>query len=271
MIAVLGGSGFVGGEVANLLCALNVRTRAFSSKDVDLLDATSVSLAAETLNAADAIVFASAIAPCRTISDLRSNLLMVENLVAFVNPDTHVVYVSSDAVYADTDKPINEGSEVTPISMHGLMHISREFILESHFKSLSVVRPTLIYGKNDPHNGYGPNKFTRKAENNEKIELFGEGEEIRDHIHVNSVAAIISELAQQKVCGVFNAVSGFGITFREVAEIVISITGSTSEISSVERNGPMPHNGLRIFDATKVRTNFPQIELGSFADGYSKY
>ncbi len=271
MIAVLGGSGFVGGEVSNVLRACDEQVQAISSKDVNLLDKASVSQAADALNAADSLIITSAIAPCKTVSDLRSNLLMAENLVECVNPSVHAVYVSSDAVYEDSDKPIDESSEVSPTSLHGLMHISREFIFKSHFNCLAVVRPTLIYGKNDPHNGYGPNQFTRKALNNENIELFGQGEEIRDHVHVNVVGSIIAELARQKHVGVFNAVSGFGISFKEVAETVISIMGSKSQVSSVERNGPMPHKGFRVFDTSKVRKTFADIKLENFADGYAKY
>ena len=29
--------------------------------------------------------------------------------------------------------------------------------------SLCFLRPTLIYGSKDPHNGYGPNRFMRQA------------------------------------------------------------------------------------------------------------
>ena len=53
----------------------------------------------------------------------------------------------------------------------------------------SILRPTLIYGEGDPHNGYGPNKFMRLAKKNEDILLFGKGEELRDHININETLA----------------------------------------------------------------------------------
>ena len=28
---------------------------------------------------------------------------------------------------------------------------------------VGILRPTLVYGANDPHNGYGPNRFRRLA------------------------------------------------------------------------------------------------------------
>ena len=38
-----------------------------------------------------------------------------------------------------------------------------EIFLKINFpKKVSIFRPTLVYGANDPHNGYGPNKFKEK-------------------------------------------------------------------------------------------------------------
>ena len=54
-----------------------------------------------------------------------------------------------------------------------------------------IVRPTLVYGPNDPHNGYGPNQFIRLAQSNKNITLFGKGEERRDHIHIKDVGKVI--------------------------------------------------------------------------------
>ena len=74
-------------------------------------------------------------------------------------------------------------------SLHGLMHLVREKILLNIAKNnLCILRPTLIYGEKDPHNGYGPNQFVRRAMKNFSIELFGKGEEKRDHIWVNDLA-----------------------------------------------------------------------------------
>ena len=61
---------------------------------------------------------------------------------------------------------------------------------------------TLIYGKNDPHNGYGPNSFNRLLDKNENIKLFGEGEEKRDHVYVNDVAELSFRMIFSNFTGV---------------------------------------------------------------------
>ena len=68
------------------------------------------------------------------------------------------------------------------------MHATREAILKNKFsKILCILRPTLIYGIGDSHNGYGPNKFLRLIKKNKNISLFGKGEELRDHVSINDV------------------------------------------------------------------------------------
>ena len=75
-----------------------------------------------------------------------------------------VIYLSSDAVYSDSMMPLTEKSKTEVNNLHGMMHISREKILNNFYKDkLLIFRSTLVYGENDPHNGYGPNQFIRSA------------------------------------------------------------------------------------------------------------
>ena len=47
-----------------------------------------------------------------------------------------------------------------PTSMHGMMHLAREIAFRRRAKApLAILRPSLIYGAGDPHNGYGPTAF----------------------------------------------------------------------------------------------------------------
>ena len=127
-------------------------------------------------------------------------------------PVAHVVNIGSDAVYADSMDPLDEASCASPGSLHGIMHLAREVMLgdaagDTPFASL---RPTLIYGADDPHNGYGPNRFRRLAAEGHDIVLFGNGEERRDHVWVEDVAELASRMVQHKSQGVLNAATGDG-------------------------------------------------------------
>ena len=94
-------------------------------------------------------------------------------------------------MYADVKENISEKTITSPSSLHGLMHLTREEILKYNFnKILCILRPTIIYGAGDSHNGYGPNRFVNCALRNNSISIFGSGEERRDHIFIEDLVKI---------------------------------------------------------------------------------
>src|SRR5262249_62099498 len=120
------------------------------------------------LRADDSVVFVSALAPTRNNAMLIDNLRMAEAVCAALaaQPVAQLVYISSDAVYSDDANPATERSCQQPSSLHGAMHLAREIMLRAALKlPLAILRPTLIYGAKDPHNGYGPNPLPRLAAN----------------------------------------------------------------------------------------------------------
>ena len=125
------------------------------------------------LQATDCFVVISAEAPCKDAAMLERNIRMmraVTDALAEAQP-AHLIYVSSDAVYADSMEPLSETSCAEPGSLHGVMHLARELMLKDAMKGpLATLRPTLIYGAADPHNGYGPNRFRRLAADGQTID-----------------------------------------------------------------------------------------------------
>jgi nucleoside-diphosphate-sugar epimerase len=183
-------------------------------------------------------------------------------------PPAHVIYVSSDAVYADSDAPLTEASCAQPSSLHGAMHLTRELMLAQAFAGpLCLLRPTLIHGPNDPHNGYGPNRFRRLAEAGEPIVLFGNGEERRDHVFVDDVGEIIARVVQRRSTGVLNIATGTVHSFRDVADAIVANADRPPVIQTTQRVGPMPHNGYRAFDAAATYAAFPGFEYTPLARG----
>ena len=188
---------------------------------------------------------------------------------------SHLIYISSDAVYSDSMEPLVEESETNPISLHGIMHKTRELIIKSQIVDelqipLFIARPTLIYGLNDPHNGYGPNRFLRQALNNGKISIFGKGEELRDHVSIDDVGRLISEAVCHKSSGILNIASGKTISFRAIAEKIVFLTNPSIEITETPRAGGIPHNGFRPFDIKSTTDYFPNFEYMDISEGLRK-
>jgi len=255
---VLGG-GFVGGEAARRLAKKGWDVRTLRSADLDLtLDYSGDKLAA-WFRPGETLVFVSAKAPVKNPDMLIANLRMAQAVLQACGkvPPAHLVYVSSDAVYADEPRPLSESTPTAPTSLHGVMHLARELMLQTLGLPLAVVRPTLIYGEGDPHNGYGPNQFLRLARAGKPIVLFGEGEERRVHIHIGDVGEILARIVVHQSIGTVNAVSGQLHSFREIAEQVARATGIP--VNSSPRRGPMPHGGYRPFNPSVLQTAFPNF------------
>ena len=268
-IIIIGSSGFIGNACSKIFKENNIKFVSINSKKCNLLKKNSYKFLNKTIKNGDIVLFISAIAPCKNINELKKNLEMISPLINISKKIkiSQLIYISSDAVYADHKKKINEKSQVTPTSIHGIMHLSRENLLNIYFKNiLTIVRPTLIYGSTDTHDGYGPNKFSRLAKNNKNIEIFGQGEEIRDHVLIDDVANLILLIIKKKFTGIFNAVSGNPISFLNIAKLIIKTFNSKSKVVYIKRSMPMPHNGYRCFDISKIinKINFKPTK---FIDG----
>jgi nucleoside-diphosphate-sugar epimerase len=148
------------------------------------------------------------------------------------------------------------------------MHLAREIMLRTTLKlPLAILRPTLIYGAKDPHNGYGPNRFRRLAAKGEAITLFGEGEEKRDHVHVDDVAALVSAVLQHRSTSTLNIATGRSASFREVAEMIVALSSRSVEIRGTPRQNPITH---RHFDITDCLKAFPEFHYISLRDGLAR-
>jgi len=270
-VVVVGKSGFVGSEVMKLLGELGVESFGVGREEIDLVSQKAVQYFARAIHDLDTVVFAAADVPVKNLDQFERNLVMLRYFLEGIKDLrlNHLVYVSSDAVFADSKLPLNESSLRGPENLHGLMHLAREVVLENSIQRdiLCIVRPTIIYGANDPHNSYGPCSFMRLAKRSETILLFGNGEEKRDFIHISDVGKIIIEIIKQQSIGALNLVTGSTHSFLETAKLVREITNSESQIISKPRVGPMPHNGYRPFSADNLHKAFPLFSAKSLQDG----
>jgi UDP-glucose 4-epimerase len=272
-VVVIGSGGFVGGAVVKRLLKSGVPILAIDRAKVDLLQSDASDFLASQLMATDAVVAAAAIAPVKNAQMLADNMRLVASIIEALKkvPVAHVVNISSDAVYADGPLPLSEASPTAPTSLHGAMHLARELAFSAEAGApLANLRPTLIYGASDPHNGYGPNRFRRLANECKDIVLFGEGEERRDHVFVDDVAELIMQVIEHKSIGTLNIATGHTHSFLEIAKVVIAISGKPVRVTAAPRVGPMPHNGYRPFHIAACLHAFPNFRYTLLREGLTK-
>ncbi|MCX6122161.1 MAG: NAD(P)-dependent oxidoreductase [Ignavibacteriales bacterium] len=269
-VVILGAGGFISSAAQRKIEENNIPVLALTQAMLDLTHKNASDRLASLLLANDVLLFVAAIAPVKSEAMLIENLRIGETVCNALRKIAvgHVIYISSDAVYADSNTPLTERSCAQPGSLHGIMHLAREVMLANAWHGpLCFLRPTLIYGKDDPHNGYGPNRFLRLAVNGEEIVLFGEGEERRDHVWVEDVAELLIRVLIHRSTGILNIATGNVMSFREIAELVARLTGHSPNIKSTPRIGPMPHNGYRPFNIESTYLAFPDFRYTFLSEG----
>jgi UDP-glucose 4-epimerase len=271
-VVVLGGRGFVGGELVAALTQAGIPTLAPTRPELDLTAADAGDRLAALLRPSDALVVLAALTPDkgRGIGPFVANIAIgaaAARALEQVTP-AHVVYVSSDAVYPMDAARVSETSCAQPPDLYGMMHLARETMVETASRApAAVLRPTLLYGAADTHNSYGPNLLRRAARKEGRITLFGEGEELRDHLLVDDAVALMLLVLRHRSSGVLNLATGRAISYAELAARVGAQFERPVEIVGTPRQTPVTH---RHFDVTALHTAFPTFRFTPLDQGLAK-
>lgn len=271
-VVVLGATGAVGRSLMPWFSAQAIDAIGLGSAQVNLCDPSSVDLLRQMIRPDDTLLILSALTPDkgRDASTFMKNMTMGQHLslVLQQSPCAHVIYLSSDAVYAEEVSLIREPSCASPSTLHGLMHLVREHLFREALSPsrtpLLVLRPCALYGPTDTHQGYGPNRFLRSAIREHTISVFGEGEEQRDHLYLDDLSRLIGSCVRQRTSGLLNVATGSVVSFAAVAEMVAELLEEPVQIISRPRQSPVTH---RRFDVTALQRAFPSLRMTPLSEG----
>ena len=65
--------------------------------------------------------------------------------------------------------------------------------------------------------------------------------------------------------------TGKEVTFNSIAKKIIKLSNSNIRLTSLKRNQPMPHNGYRVFDNSKIYKFFPNFKFTKFDKSLNDY
>jgi UDP-glucose 4-epimerase len=268
-VMLLGTRSFIGKALLRALSVERIETLGLSSADVDLTSPTAAEKLARQIQPTDAVVMFAALTPDkgRDAATFIRNIAMMQQVCTALGKTgcAHFVYFSSDAVYGLAPSHVNEQTPAAPQDLYGAMHLARELMAQGLANMpVLVLRPTLVYGIEDSHNAYGPNRFRRAAQKDGRIQLFGEGEEVRDHVHVDDVAALTLRCLRERRSGTLNVATGRSSSFRSVAELVARQFAAPPEICGAPRANPIAH---RHYDITNLVRAFPDFRFTALEDG----
>lgn len=150
--------------------------------------------------------------------------------------DVPIVYPSSCLIYGDSKKPIREDFPINPPNPYAVSKAAADRICFSYYKTygldVKIVRLFNLYGPNQQLNSMIPT-FYFQAIKNDPITVYGEGKDTRDYVFIDDAVKGLW-LAQKLPAGeVINLATCRKTTNLFIAKLILNITESDSEISSV--------------------------------------
>jgi len=122
-------------------------------------------------------------------------------------------------------------------------------------KNISIVRPANVYGAYDnfnPENAMVIPSLVRKAQENEVLEVWGDGSAVRDFIHADDVAKGMIFAVENQITEPINLGSGEGYSIKQVVEMVVKHCGRDLPIKWL--TDKPSGDALRLFDMTRAKS-----------------
>jgi UDP-glucose 4-epimerase len=178
---------------------------------------------------------------------------------------SRVIFMSSGGTVYGIPRalPIVEEHPTEPICSYGIGKLTVEKYLalfrRLHDLSYVVLRASNVYGPGkDPFGRQGAiNVFLGNVARGEPIRIWGEGEVVRDYIHIDDLLALFLRCIDTGIgdeLPVFNAGSGEGHSLRDILGRIRAVTGVEPKVEwTPGRKVDVPAN---VLDIGKVRGRF---------------
>jgi UDP-glucose 4-epimerase len=249
---VLGGNGFIGSHLVDRLLREGHRVRVFdkyeerfrrplAGVDYRLGDFGNRGLLAEALDGVDVVYHLISTTLPKTsnddpVFDVQSNvieaLFLMEQCVE--KKVKKVVFISTGgAIYGrPAALPVPEDGATEPECSYGItkLTIEKYLALFHHLHGLdyTVVRPSNPYGERQDPNGIqgAVTVFLGKVAKGEPIEIWGDGEVVRDYIFIDDLIEGIYRASTVRAAShIFNLGSGVGRSLNDIVAAIRSVTG----------------------------------------------
>ena len=202
---------------------------------------------------------------------LQMNTNVIEAVSKIQNPN--IVFTSSIGAYAAGETLAEDGHNLTSEPMDtypGWAKRVAELQLRAsnlEFPSFkyTVIRPSNVYG---PGDNFDPNtamvigsllgRCLRTKD--DYVEVLGQGKALRDFVFSEDVAQALITTASNPKNSLYNVGSGYGVSIRELAQIIQEVTGKSLYFS----NSVEPDYPIRILNIKKIQSEYswrPRVDL----------
>jgi len=169
------------------------------------------------------------------VADADTNILATVRLLDACRGASirRLVYSSSSAIFGEAERlPIDEEHSLQPRSFYAVSKLTGERYVRLAADLLAVPTVCLryfnVYGLPMEMNDYTGviSIFLRRLEAGDTLTIYGDGEQLRDFIYVDDVVqANLRAAASGPPGGIYNIGTGVGTTVRELAAVLMTLTG----------------------------------------------
>ena len=186
---------------------------------------------------------------------MKNNISVTQKILESLKNNTTLkkfVFASSSSVYGNQSSIMNEDTSLTkPISPYGVTKLAAENLVNLYFKNYGVPTISLRY-----FTVYGPRQrpdmaFTRffySIIKEQKLTIFGNGEQTRDFTYVDDVVkATMNAATSDHVGEILNIGGGSVFSLMQITEFMKEITEKELEIDfNKEQKGDVKHTSADI-------------------------
>lgn len=127
------------------------------------------------------------------------------------------------------------------------------YSIQYKWNKVSIVRPANVYGAYDnfnPENAMVIPSLIRKAQENDILEVWGDGSQIRDFIHADDVALGMVFAVENQITEPINLGSGSGFSIKQVVDMVVRYSGKDIQVKWL--TDKPSGDKIRLFDMTRA-------------------
>jgi GDP-L-fucose synthase len=129
------------------------------------------------------------------------------------------------------------------------------YSIQYGWNKVSIVRPANVYGNYDnfnPANAMVIPSLIRKAQENDILEVWGDGTTIRDFIHADDVALGMIFVVENQITKPMNLGSGRGYSIKEIVDMVVK--HSQKELKIKWLTDKPSGDKIRLFDMNRAKS-----------------
>lgn len=169
------------------------------------------------------------------------------------------IYASSCAVYGNAEVPyLEKNINITPLTYYGVSKKMFDDFAMNFKEDVSVIglRYSNVYGSNEFHKNKRASmifQIINKIKNNLNINLFKNGEQKRDWIHIDDIVKINIECVSLNCKEIINCGSGIAVSFNEIVKIVEKHFNWTGTVNFIDNDIDKTYQSLTCCNINKLK------------------